>query len=169
MSGKEHVALVLGEIRKHEPVLTRVHSRCLTGDVFHSLRCDCHPQLHRALELISERGKGVLVYLNQEGRDIGLTDKIRSYALQEKGYGTVDANVKLGYKPDMRAYHIGTQILRDLGVVKMDLMTNNPKKIAGLKQYGLKIVRRVPIVIESNKHNRKYLSVKRDKLGHILH
>ena len=169
ITGKEHVALAMGNIDNNTPVLTRVHSRCLTGDVFHSLRCDCDSQLHFALETIAKRGVGVLVYLNQEGRDIGLTDKIKSYALQERGLDTVEANIRLGYKPDMRVYHIGTQILRDLGVSKMELMTNNPKKIVGLEQYGLEIVRRVPIVIESNEHNRKYLSVKRDKLGHLLH
>ncbi len=169
ITGKEHLALVIGNIDNNTPVLTRVHSRCLTGDVFHSLRCDCDSQLHFALEAIAKRGAGALVYLNQEGRDIGLTDKIKSYALQELGLDTVEANIRLGYKPDMRVYHIGTQILKDLGVHKMELMTNNPKKIAGLEQYGLEIVRRVPIIVSPNEHNRKYLFVKRDKLGHLLH
>jgi 3,4-dihydroxy 2-butanone 4-phosphate synthase/GTP cyclohydrolase II len=126
-------------------------------------------QLKKAFQLIAARGSGVIVYLNQEGRDIGLTDKIKSYALQDKGYDTVEANIALGYKPDMRAYHIGTQILRDLGILKMELLTNNPGKIAGLEHYGLEIVRRVPLQTELTRGNKKYLSTKRDKLGHLLH
>ena len=169
ITGKEHIALTLGAIKQEEKILVRVHSRCLTGDVFHSLRCDCEEQLHKAMELIAEKGKGALVYLNQEGRDIGIVDKIKSYALQDRGYDTVQANLKLGYKPDMRMYHIGTQILRDLGVSKMELLTNNPHKIVGLEHYGLMVIKRIPLEITSNEYNREYLSAKRDKLGHILH
>jgi 3,4-dihydroxy 2-butanone 4-phosphate synthase/GTP cyclohydrolase II len=169
LTNKEHVALVMGKILADKPTLVRVHSKCLTGDVFCSLRCDCCGQLRAALKLIAKRGRGVLVYLNQEGRGIGLIDKIKSYQLQDHGLDTVEANIKLGYKPDMRTYDVGAQILQDLGVGKIELMTNNPQKIKGIGQYGLEIERRVPLVIPANHHNKKYLSVKRDKMGHLLH
>ena len=163
-----HVALVMGEIREDEPVLVRMHSQCLTGDVFHSLRCDCGPQLHRSMEMIAKEGKGVIVYLSQEGRGIGLANKIKAYHLQERGYDTVEANLKLGFPPDLRDYGVGAQILLDLGVRKIRLLTNNPKKIVALKGYDLEIVERVPIIIEPNQYNERYLSCKRDKLGHLL-
>lgn len=166
---REHIALVFGSISKERPTLVRVHSRCLTGDVFGSLRCDCQEQLHLAIKAIVKNKSGVLVYLNQEGRDIGIIDKIKSYALQDKGYDTVEANRVLGYKPDMRDYNVGAQILKELGVSSMKLLTNNPAKIKGIEEYGLKIVLRIPLEIESNKYNHKYLSTKRDKLGHLLH
>lgn len=169
ITDKEHIVLTMGVIKPDKAILVRVHSRCLTGDVFHSLRCDCKGQLHRALQYIKDRGSGILVYLNQEGRDIGIVEKIKSYALQDKGYDTVEANLKLGHKPDMRVYHIGTQILRDLGIRKMELLTNNPHKIKGLEYYGLSVTKRIPIEIEPNEYNKKYLSAKRDKLGHLLH
>lgn len=163
-----HVALVMGEIREDEPVLVRMHSQCLTGDVFHSLRCDCGPQLHRSMEMIAKEGKGVIVYLSQEGRGIGLANKIKAYHLQERGYDTVEANLKLGFPPDLRDYGVGAQILLDLGVRKIRLLTNNPKKIVALKGYDLEIIERVPIIIEPNQYNERYLSCKRDKLGHLL-
>src|SRR3954471_7448726 len=164
-----HVALVKGTWAPEEPVLVRVHSKCLTGDVFGSQRCDCGPQLHRALEMIEEAGKGVLVYLDQEGRGIGLVNKLRAYNLQDEGHDTVEANQKLGFKADLRDYGIGAQILWDCGVRKMRLMTNNPKKIEGLKQlYDLEVVERVPIEAGLSHHNAEYLAVKRDKLGHLL-
>ncbi|OGI95021.1 bifunctional 3,4-dihydroxy-2-butanone 4-phosphate synthase/GTP cyclohydrolase II [Candidatus Nomurabacteria bacterium RIFCSPLOWO2_01_FULL_42_17] len=167
-TGEEHLALVKGTWEKDEPILVRVHSSCITGDIFGSLRCDCGPQLHMAMEMINTLGKGVIVYMNQEGRGIGLLNKLKSYKLQEQGFDTVDANLKLGFKMDERDYGIGAQILRDLGVSKMRLMTNNPKKRAGLAGYGLEIVENIPIEIKSNKHNHSYLTTKRNKMGHIL-
>src|SRR6266581_8879720 len=164
-----HVAFVKGTWEPGEPVLVRVHSKCLTGDVFGSRRCDCGPQLHRALEMIDQAGKGVLVYLDQEGRGIGLVNKLRAYNLQDDGHDTVEANHKLGFKADLRDYGIGAQILWDCGVRKMRLMTNNPKKIDGLKQlYDLEVVERVPIEVGHSEHNADYLQSKRDKMGHLL-
>jgi len=165
-TGQEHLALIKGEWKKDEPV--RVHSSCLTGDIFGSCRCDCGPQLHEAMKMIDEAGKGVIVYMNQEGRGIGLLNKLKAYKLQEEGLDTVEANLKLGFDSDERDYGVGAQILRDLGVSKMKLMTNNPKKRAGLIGYGLEIVEVIPIEIKSNEHNKGYLLTKRNKLGHIL-
>ncbi|GIM48275.1 riboflavin biosynthesis protein RibBA [Collibacillus ludicampi] len=165
---KEHVALVKGDIVPNEPVLVRVHSECLTGDVFGSCRCDCGPQLQAALRQIEKEGRGVLLYMRQEGRGIGLINKIKAYRLQEEGYDTVEANEKLGFPADLRDYGIGAQILRDLGVGKMKLMTNNPRKIRGLDGHGLEVVERVPIQVESNESNVKYLLTKKSKLGHLL-
>jgi len=164
----QHVALVRGKWREDDPVLVRVHSKCLTGDVFSSERCDCGPQLHAALRQIEQAGRGVLVYLDQEGRGIGLVNKLKAYNLQDQGFDTAEANVKLGFKPDLRDYGIGAQILRDLGVRRMRLLTNNPKKIVGLEGYGLHVVERVPIEMPANPRNRAYLVTKRDKLGHLL-
>jgi len=165
---KEHVALVMGEVKEDEPILVRVHSECLTGDVFGSLKCDCQSQLHRAMEMIAKEGKGVIVYLRQEGRGIGLVNKIKAYHLQDHGFDTVEANEKLGFPPDMRNFGIGAQILRDLGVKKMKVMTNNPKKLIGLEGYGLEIVERVPIEVGVCEYNKDYLRTKKEKLGHIL-
>jgi len=165
---QEHLALVKGEINPDEPVLCRVHSSCLTGDVLGSLRCDCGEQLHAAMEAIEKEGKGVLLYLNQEGRGIGLINKLKAYKLQEEGLDTVEANLQLGFAPDERDYGIGAQILRDLGVRKIRLLTNNPKKRAGLEGYDLQIVENVPIIIPPNPHNACYISTKKTKLGHIL-
>jgi 3,4-dihydroxy 2-butanone 4-phosphate synthase/GTP cyclohydrolase II len=167
-TGQEHLALVKGKWEKDEPILVRVHSSCLTGDIFGSCRCDCGPQLHKAMEMIEEEGKGVIVYMNQEGRGIGLLNKLQAYKLQENGRDTVEANIELGFESDERDYGVGAQILRDLGVSKMKLMTNNPKKRAGLIGYGLEITSVVPIEIESNKYNQSYLKTKRDKMGHTL-
>lgn len=164
----EHLALVKGEWDKNEPVLVRVHSSCMTGDIFGSCRCDCGPQLHRSMQMVQEAGKGVIVYMNQEGRGIGLMNKLKAYKLQEEGFDTVEANLQLGFKMDERDYGVGAQILRDLGVRKMKLMTNNPKKRAGLIGYGLEIVENIPIEIEANAHNKKYLQTKKFKLGHTL-
>jgi 3,4-dihydroxy 2-butanone 4-phosphate synthase/GTP cyclohydrolase II len=168
VDGKEHVALVMGEINENEPVLVRVHSECLTGDVFGSLKCDCRAQLQRAMEKIAQEGKGVIVYLRQEGRGIGLVNKIKAYHLQDHGFDTVEANKRLGFPPDMRDFGIGAQILRDVGVRKMRLMTNNPKKLIGLEGYGLEIVERVPIEVDVCEHNFNYLRTMKEKLGHIL-
>ncbi|MCA0170996.1 bifunctional 3,4-dihydroxy-2-butanone-4-phosphate synthase/GTP cyclohydrolase II [Bacillus sp. RAR_GA_16] len=166
---KEHVALIKGEIFPDQPTLVRVHSECLTGDVFGSFRCDCGPQLHAALAQIEEEGHGVLLYMRQEGRGIGLLNKMKAYKLQEEGYDTVEANEKLGFKPDLRDYGIGAQILRDLGVSQMNLLTNNPRKIAGLTGYGLEVASRVPLQMPSRKENERYLKTKHSKLGHMLH
>ncbi|MBI2620543.1 MAG: GTP cyclohydrolase II, partial [Ignavibacteriales bacterium] len=165
---KEHVALVKGEIAADTPTLVRVHSECLTGDVFGSLRCDCNEQLVAAMQLVEKEGKGVVLYMRQEGRGIGLLNKLKAYKLQDDGMDTVEANEKLGFRPDLRDYGIGAQILRDLGVGKMRLMTNNPKKVVGLHGYGLEIVERVPLEVDPNFHNEKYLKAKRDKLGHLI-
>jgi len=165
---KEHVALVKGTITPDEPVLVRVHSECLTGDVFGSLRCDCNDQLIAAMKMVEKEGKGVIVYMRQEGRGIGLVNKIKAYQLQDLGKDTVEANEALGFRPDLRDYGIGAQILRDLGVGKMRLMTNNPKKVVGLNGYGLEIVERVPLEIQPNSINERYLKTKRDKLGHLI-
>jgi 3,4-dihydroxy 2-butanone 4-phosphate synthase/GTP cyclohydrolase II len=164
----EHVALVHGEVAGGADVLVRMHSRCLTGDVFHSLRCDCGPQLEAAMQLIGEAERGVVVYLDQEGRGIGLLNKLRAYELQDQGNDTVEANARLGFAPDLRHYGIGAQILRDLGLSSIRLMTNNPRKVVGLDAYGLRIVERVPLPIDPTAHNRSYLDAKRDKLGHLL-
>ena len=164
----KHVALVKGDIGPEDEVLVRVHSECLTGDVFGSERCDCGHQLHRAMEMVDEAGKGIIVYMHQEGRGIGLVNKIKAYELQERGKDTVEANISLGFKADLRDYGIGAQILADLGVRKMKLMTNNPKKIVGLEGYGLTITERVPIEIKPNESNIKYLKTKKKKMGHLL-
>ncbi len=163
-----HIALVKGEIKKDDKVMVRVHSECLTGDVFGSKRCDCGEQLHKAMEMIKSEGKGVILYMRQEGRGIGLTNKLRAYELQDQGLDTVEANIKLGFKPDLRDYGIGAQILVDLGVRKMRLITNNPKKIVGLEGYGLEIVDRISIETTPNDKNLIYLKTKKKKLGHIL-
>lgn len=163
-----HVALIKGEITPDEPVLVRVHSQCLTGDVFGSLRCDCGPQLQAAMRIIAEEGKGVILYMRQEGRGIGLANKIKAYCLQDKGKDTVEANEELGFAPDLRDYGVGAQILVDLGVSQMRLMTNNPKKIVGLEGYGLEVVGRVPVEIQACEQNLGYLTTKKEKLGHIL-
>jgi 3,4-dihydroxy 2-butanone 4-phosphate synthase/GTP cyclohydrolase II len=168
VTGEEHVALVMGEITEDEPVLVRVHSSCLTGDVFKSNRCDCGDQLDRALELIAEEKKGVVLYLLQEGRGIGLLNKLKAYELQEQGHDTIEANAKLGFPPDIRDYGTGSQILRDLGVRKIRLMTNNPAKYVAIEGFGLEIVERVPLEIAPTKATRKYLEAKKKKLGHIL-
>ena len=165
---KEHVALVKGDISPEIPTLVRVHSECLTGDVFGSLRCDCNEQLTRALKMVEDEGRGVVVYMRQEGRGIGLLNKLKAYRLQDDGMDTVEANESLGFRADLRDYGIGAQILRDLGVGKIRLMTNNPRKIVGLSGYGLEIVERIPLEISPNHHNRQYLLTKRDKLGHLI-
>ena len=168
LDGQHHMALVKGKIDSSKPILVRVHSECLTGDVFGSKRCDCGHQLHDALRCIEAVGSGVLVYMRQEGRGIGFAAKIHAYRLQEQGLDTVEANLKLGYSADLREYGLGAQILHELGVRKMRLLTNNPKKVVGLTGYGLKIVEQVPIRIKANRHNKNYLKTKRSKLGHLL-
>lgn len=167
-TGDNHLAVVKGEWNESEPILVRVHSSCFTGDIIGSLRCDCGEQLHTALQNIEQAGKGVVLYMNQEGRGIGLVNKLKAYKLQEEGLDTVQANESLGFKPDQRDYGVGAQILRDLGVQKIKLMTNNPKKRIALKGYNLEIVENVPIEIAPNQHNEKYLTTKRDKLGHEI-
>ena len=168
-SGLEHMALIKGEWKEDEPVLVRVHSSCATGDVFGSKRCDCGQQLHKAMQMIEKEGKGVLVYMQQEGRGIGLMNKIEAYKLQEEGLDTVDANIHLGFKPDERDYGCGAQMLRKLGVHKMRLITNNPTKRVGLEAYGLEIVENVPIEVSPNEYDFKYLKTKKDRMGHTLH
>ncbi len=168
-NGLEHIALIKGDISTTKPTLVRMHSSCATGDIFGSLRCECGEQLHKAMEIIEQEGAGVIVYLNQEGRGIGLMDKIKAYKLQEEGLDTVDANLHLGHKADERDYGVGAQILRALGVTEMRLMTNNPVKRVGLEAYGLKVVETVPLEIEPNKYNEKYMHTKKVRLGHDLH
>ena len=168
LDGQHHLALVKGDITGKKSVLVRVHSECLTGDVFGSRRCDCGPQLHQAMKQVADAGRGVILYMRQEGRGIGLASKIQAYKLQENGYDTVEANLKLGYPMDLREYGLGAQILVDLGLKTICLLTNNPKKVVGLEGYGLEIVKQVPIRIKSNPHNEKYLQTKRDKLGHLI-
>ena len=167
-NGLEHVALIKGSWQKDEPVLVRMHSSCMTGDVFGSRRCDCGEQLHKAMQLIEKEERGVVVYLSQEGRGIGLMNKIAAYRLQEQGDDTVDANIHLGFQPDEGDYGVGAQILRELGVSKIRLITNNPVKRVGLEGYGLEIVENVPIIVEPNEYNRRYLETKRVRMGHKL-
>jgi len=164
-----HVALIKGEISPNQPILVRVHSECLTGDVFGSMRCDCGDQLHKAMEMMDREGSGILLYMRQEGRGIGLVNKLKAYVLQDQGMDTVEANLELGFQADMRNYGIGAQVLVDLGVKKMRLLTNNPKKIIGLDGYGLSIIEQIPIEIEPNEFNRCYLECKKTKMGHLLH
>ena len=167
-TGAQHLALIKGSWEEDEAVLVRVHSSCITGDIFGSCRCDCGPQLHKAMEMIEKEGKGVIIYMNQEGRGIGLINKLQAYNLQENGLDTVDANLKLGFPMDQRDYGIGAQILRSLGIKKMKLMSNNPTKRSGLIGYGLEIASNIPIEIKSNIHNELYLKTKRDRMGHTI-
>ena len=168
MEDFQHIALVKGEIDPDKPVLVRVHSECLTGDIFGSLRCDCGNQLHKAMEMMEKEGAGILLYVRQEGRGIGLVNKLKAYNLQDQGYDTVEANEQLGFKADLRDYGIGAQVLADLGVKKMRLITNNPKKIVGLEGYGLSVVEQISIEIEANEYNKRYLECKKLKMGHLL-
>jgi 3,4-dihydroxy 2-butanone 4-phosphate synthase/GTP cyclohydrolase II len=168
VDGYAHLALVRGEVSGKRNVLVRVHSQCLTGDVFHSLRCDCGEQLMRAMQVIDAAGSGVLLYMRQEGRGIGIANKVRAYALQDKGFDTVDSNILLGFEPDLRDYGIGAQILADLGLTSIRLLTNNPRKVVGVKGFGLEITGRVPIRVRPNTYNARYLATKRDRLGHLL-
>ena len=168
-NGLEHIALIKGNFTPDEPVLVRVHSSCATGDIFGSMRCDCGEQLHKAMELIDKEGKGAIIYLNQEGRGIGLMEKMKAYKLQEEGMDTVDANICLGHQADERDYGVGAQILREIGITKMRLLTNNPVKRVGLEAYGLEIVENVPIEVTPNKFNEKYLHTKKERMGHTLH
>jgi len=168
LDGDEYLALVMGEISGEESILVRPHCQCLTGDVFRSERCDCGPQLEKAMKMIAGEGKGVILYIPHEGRGIGLVNKIRAYTLQDKGLDTVEANLELGFKPDMREYGVGAQVLYDLGLRKIRLLTNNPSKYVGLQGYGLEIVERVPITVRPTKYNERYLQVKKEKMGHVL-
>jgi len=167
-NGEEHVALVLGDIGDGHAVLARVHSSCLTGDVFHSARCDCGPQLHTAMERIAAEGRGIILYLNQEGRGIGLANKIRAYALQDEGYDTVEANERLGFLADQREYGLGVRILSDLGIRSIRLLTNNPRKRAGVETHGMSVSELLPIEIPASEFTRRYLQTKKEKLGHLL-
>jgi 3,4-dihydroxy 2-butanone 4-phosphate synthase/GTP cyclohydrolase II len=168
LDNEHHLALVKGEVKGKKDVLVRVHSSCLTGDILHSLRCDCGSQLHRAMEIIEKKGQGVILYMHQEGRGIGLVNKVKAYELQDKGLDTVEANKVLGFKPDLRDYGIGAQILADLGLSTIALLTNNPRKIVGIEGHGLKVTRRIPLEISPTRVNKKYLRVKKKKLGHML-
>jgi 3,4-dihydroxy 2-butanone 4-phosphate synthase/GTP cyclohydrolase II len=165
---KTYLAMVMGDVSTPEPVLVRVHSKCLTGDIFHSMKCDCGPQLELALKKIAEAGRGVLLYLEQEGRGIGLAAKIKAYELQDHGFDTVEANKKLGFPPDLRDYGLGCQVLIDLGLKRVRLMTNNPAKLVGVEGYGLEVVEKVPLKVRPNESNLRYLETKRDKMGHML-
>ena len=168
LNGEHHIALVMGDISDGKDVLCRVHSECMTGDVFGSLRCDCGQQLDKAMKMIAEKKSGVLLYMRQEGRGIGLVNKLKAYNLQDKGFDTLEANIALGFKGDLREYYIGAQILRDIGIKSLDLLTNNPDKVYQLEDYGMKISRRIPIEIKANKYDRFYLKTKQQRMGHIL-
>jgi 3,4-dihydroxy 2-butanone 4-phosphate synthase/GTP cyclohydrolase II len=168
VTGLEHLALVKGRVDDGAPVLVRVHSECFTGDVLGSERCDCGPQLHTAMEMIEREGRGAVLYMRQEGRGIGLQNKLRTYHLQEAGLDTVEANVRLGFAPDLREYGEGAQMLEDLGIRKIRLLTNNPCKVKGLAGYGISIVERVPIIVPPNEYDRRYLETKKDKMGHLI-